>query len=74
MPIEFDVAIKPTATIGKMQKTVNIETMKEEELEIEGRHDPCIVPRAVVVVEAMTAIVLVDHLISQGIIPPVLKS
>ncbi|MHA1148205.1 MAG: chorismate synthase [Promethearchaeota archaeon] len=74
MPIEFEVAIKPTATIGKVQKTVNIETMKETEIELEGRHDPCIVPRAVVVVEAMTAIVLVDHLINQGIIPPVLKT
>lgn len=74
MPLEFEVAVKPTATIGKLQKTVNIEMMKETEIELEGRHDPCIVPRAVVVVEAMTAIVLVDHLIFQGVIPPVLKS
>ena len=74
MPIEFSVAIKPTATIGIPQKTVNIETMKNTEIEITGRHDPCIVPRAVVVVEAMTAIVLLDFLLTEGLVPSVFKS
>ncbi|TFG30733.1 MAG: chorismate synthase [Promethearchaeota archaeon] len=74
MPIEFNVAVKPTATIGIKQKTVNIETMKNTEIEIAGRHDPCIVPRAIVVVEAMTAIILLDFLIIEGIIPSVFKS
>ena len=74
MPIEFTVAVKPTATIGKPQKTVNIETMENVEIEFEGRHDPCIVPRAVVVVEAMTAIVLLDHLLIEGIVPSVLTN
>ena len=74
MPIEFAVAVKPTATIGKPQKTVNIETMENVEIELSGRHDPCIVPRAVVVVEAMTAIVLLDHLLIEGVIPSVFKS
>jgi len=62
MPIEFSVSIKPTASIGKPQKTVNIKTMKGVELRIEGRHDPCIVPRAVVIVEAMAALVILDEL------------
>ena len=74
MPIEFTVAVKPTATIGVPQKTVNIKTMKETEIEITGRHDPCIVPRAVVVVEAITAIVLLDYLLLEGKIPSILKS
>ena len=74
MPIEFIIAVKPTATIGKVQKTVNIETMENIEIEFSGRHDPCIVPRVVVVVEAMTAIVLLDHLLLEGIIPSVLKN
>ena len=74
MPIEFKVAVKPTASIGVSQKTVNIDTMEEDTIQIEGEHDPCIVPRAVVVVEAMTAIVLVDYLLKEGRIPLVLRS
>ena len=74
MPIEFTVAIKPTATIGKPQKTVNIETMEPTEIKLTGRHDPCIVPRAVVVVEAMTAVVFLDELLIAGVIPQVLKA
>ena len=62
MPIEFSVSVKPTASIGKPQKTVNIKTMKSVEFKIEGRHDPCIVPRAVVIVEAMAALVILDEL------------
>ena len=73
MPIEFTVAVKPTATIGILQKTVNIETMENAEIEITGRHDPCIVPRAVVVIEAMTAVVLVDQLLTEGKIPIILQ-
>lgn len=56
MPIVFNVAIKPTASIFKEQKTVNIETMEETTLKIEGRHDPCIVQRALPVIEAVAAI------------------
>lgn len=73
MPIEFNVCFKPTASITKKQKTVNIKSMKETEVSIEGRHDPCIVPRAIPVVEAMTAVVLLDHLLMAQIIPNVLK-
>jgi chorismate synthase len=74
MPIEFTVAVKPTASIGITQKTVNIKSMKEDTIKIEGKHDPCIVPRAVVIVEAMTAIVLVDYLLKEGKIPSVLST
>jgi len=73
MPIEFNVCFKPTASISKSQKTVNIKLMEETELIIEGRHDPCIVPRAIPVVEAMTAVILLDHLLIAQKIPLVLE-
>lgn len=65
MPIEFKVAVKPTASIGKAQRTVNFATREEAEIKIEGRHDPCIVPRGVVVVEAATALVILDFLMEK---------
>ncbi len=58
--IVFRTAFKPTATILQPQKTVDVRGT-ETELVARGRHDPCVVPRAVVIVEAMTALVLVDH-------------
>ena len=58
--IVFRVAFKPTATILQSQRTVDREG-HETELMGRGRHDPCVVPRAVPIVEAMTALVLVDH-------------
>lgn len=60
MPIIFRVAIKPTPSIAKAQRSVNLMTMEEVTLEIKGRHDPCIVPRAVPVVEAAAAIAIFD--------------
>ncbi len=62
MPVIFKVAIKPTPSISKEQRTVNIKTMKEEILKVEGRHDPCIVQRAVVVIEAIAAIAVLELL------------
>ena len=60
MPINFNVAFKPVATIVRAQETVD--TAGNEALaEGKGRHDPCVVPRAVPIVEAMAALVLVDH-------------
>lgn len=59
-PIVLSVAIKPTPSISKPQKTVNLQTMEEETLVIKGRHDPCIVARAVPVVEAAVAFGLLD--------------
>ena len=63
MPIVFRCAVKPTASIGISQQTVNLNTKKEEELTIQGRHDPCIVPRAVPAVEAVAAISVLDMLL-----------
>lgn len=60
MPIVVRVAIKPTPSIGREQTTLNLETGKEEQLRIHGRHDPCIAMRAPVVVEAAVAIAMMD--------------
>lgn len=59
-PIVLSVVIKPTPSISKPQKSVNLQTMEEETLVIKGRHDPCIVPRAVPVIEAAVAFGLLD--------------
>lgn len=60
MPIYFRCAFKPTSTIAKEQRTVSTEG-ESSILAAKGRHDPCVVPRAVPIVEAMTALVLADH-------------
>ena len=60
MPILFKVAIKPTASIIKEQSTIDIKTNENVKFRVEGRHDPCIVQRAVPVIEAVTAIGLLD--------------
>ncbi len=67
--IVLRAAVKPTPSISKKQRTVDVEKMEEVEVSIKGRHDPCIVPRAVPVVEAMVSLVLVDCMILQGLIP-----
>ena len=63
MPLILRVAIKPTPSIGKAQKTVDISKKENTVIEIKGRHDPCIVPRALPVVEAVTAIGILDLLL-----------
>lgn len=60
MPILFNVAIKPTPSIAKKQNSVSLKDKIEKELEIVGRHDPCIVQRAVPVIEAVTALTILD--------------
>jgi len=73
MPIAVRVAFKPTPSISKRQKTVDLKPMKETEIKSKGRHDPCIVPRAVPVVEACLALVLADHAMRAGEIPRVME-
>jgi len=73
MPIVMRVAFKPTPSIAMKQKTVDLIQKRNVEIKLAGRHDPCIVPRAVPVVESCVAMVLVDHVIRLGIIPMVLK-
>ena len=63
-PILIRVAFKPTATIRKQQQTINA-AGEATTLEAKGRHDPCVLPRAVPMVEAMVALVLADHLLRQ---------
>ncbi len=63
MPIIFRVAVKPTPSIAKKQQSVNVESLEAEELVIGGRHDPCIVPRAVPCIEAAAAIVIADFIL-----------
>ncbi len=60
MPLVFRAAIKPTPSIAKPQTTVNLQTMREETIAVGGRHDPCIVPRAVPCMEAAMAIALMN--------------
>ncbi|VUT26720.1 MAG: chorismate synthase [Candidatus Methanolliviera sp. GoM_oil] len=63
------IAVKPTSSIAKPQKTVDLVEMKEREIEIEGRHDPCISPRIVPVAESMVSLVLADYMIISGLVP-----
>lgn len=65
MPLTFKVAVKPTPSIGKPQQSVDLSTLKETTLNIKGRHDPCIVPRAVAAVEAAAAIAVYDALMEE---------
>lgn len=62
MPVVFRTGIKPTPTISKPQKTVDLKTLSETEIEAGGRHDPCIVHRARVVVDSVTALAIADLL------------
>ena len=63
MPLVFRAAIKPTPSIGKAQESVHLGKLEAAPLVVHGRHDPCIVPRAVPVVEAVTAIALYDAIL-----------
>jgi chorismate synthase len=73
MPIVVRIAVKPTPSIAKEQQTVALSTMENATLKVVGRHDPCIVPKAVPVAESAVAIVLVDHMVRAGFIPKLLK-
>lgn len=62
MPVVFRAAIRPTPSIAREQRTVSLNNKEETTLEVPGRHDPCIVPRAVPVIEAVAAIALLDQI------------
>ena len=65
MPIVFRTAMKPTPSIALPQRSVDLTAMEETELVVEGRHDPCIVPRAVPCIEAAAAIAIADVLLTE---------
>ena len=67
MPLVFSATFKPTPSIAKPQRSVNLKTMEEVTIQIKGRHDPCIVPRAVPVVEAAAAIAMYDLILENNI-------
>ncbi len=68
MPIVLRTAVKPTASVGRQQNSIDLETAESKVLKIKGRHDPCIVPRAVPVIEAVCCIALLDSLLhSEGL-------
>ena len=70
-PIVFRVAFKPPASIALPQNTVDYNG-NPVELEVQGRHDPCVVPRAPPVVDSLVSLVLADHALQGGFIKPVL--
>lgn len=69
MPIVWRAAVKPTPSIGKRQDSVDLGRTSDADLVVHGRHDPCIVPRAVPVVEAACALALLDALVDDGALP-----
>ncbi len=73
MPVVVRVAVKPTPSISMEQETVDLGRMAGSRLAVHGRHDACIVPRAVPVVEAMMAVTLCDFALRAGMIPGVVR-
>ena len=72
MPITIRIAFKPASSIAQKQITVDIKTKKHATLQVKGRHDPCVVPRAPPVVDSLVALTLADHAILAGVIKTVL--
>ena len=73
MPIVLRVVVKPTPSIARSQETVDMKKKQDASLEVKGRHDTCIVPRAVPVVESMIAVTLCDFALRAGLFPEVIK-
>ena len=69
MPLTFRIVFKPTPSIAKEQDSIDLSTRTNTKLKLNGRHDKCVVPRAVPIVEAVTAIALLDLMIEEGRIP-----
>ena len=66
-PVTFTVAMRPTPTIAKEQDSVNLVTLQNEKISGTGRHDVCFVPRAVVVVEAVAALSVLDEILKENL-------
>jgi chorismate synthase len=73
MPLVLRVGFKPAASIAKEQETLDVSKNAQAKLAVPGRHDPCVVPRAPPIVECVVSMVLADHALRAGLIPPVLK-
>jgi chorismate synthase len=73
MPLVVRAAFKPAASIAKDQETLDISLGSLTNLKVPGRHDPCVVPRAPPVVESVVSLIIADHAIRAGLIPPVLR-
>ncbi|MEM3160874.1 MAG: chorismate synthase [Nitrososphaera sp.] len=73
MPLVLRVGFKPAASIAKEQETLDVSKNEQAKLAVPGRHDPCVVPRAPPIVECVVSMVLADHALRAGLIPPVLK-
>ena len=73
MPITMRVAFKPVSSIAQEQSTVDISTMTDSTLRVKGRHDPCVVPRALPVVDALVSLVIADHALASGRIGQVVE-
>jgi chorismate synthase len=73
MPIVIRIGFKPAASIAKTQNTIDLSTGTQVDLNVPGRHDPCVVPRAPPIVECIVSLVLADHCLRYQLIPPVLK-
>jgi len=72
MPIVLRVAFKPASSIAQYQESVDVKTKKNIKLQVGGRHDPCVVPRAPPVVDSLVSLTLADHALLSGLIKPVL--
>ena len=68
MPLVFRCAVKPTSSISRAQHTIDLSRGCDDTLSVHGRHDPCIVPRAIPVVEGVAAMALLDMMSGQGLL------
>lgn len=73
MPIKFRAAFKPAASISKIQNTIDLKEKIIKNIQVKGRHDPCVVPRAPPVIDSVVAIILLDQCIKNNLIPNVLR-
>ncbi|MCX6642711.1 MAG: chorismate synthase, partial [Candidatus Bathyarchaeota archaeon] len=69
----LSATFKPTPSIRQVQNTVDLRTLEDVKIKVEGRHDPCIVPRAVPVIEAVTASIIADHVLRCGLLSQVME-